>query len=1000
MSDNSLNNKKKELEQVVNAVKKAKSGNFLGAAKEALKSGALKKKLKRKLIMLALQILPVILVAIILFSVFVTVRDAMAKLLSSISTSVSGLWQWMTDDYWIDLGEKIEYTNEKEETENYTLVDKYIKELGNLGVSLKDLKLLGEADYSDEDALLADEDNKALVEKYISEFVRADLITQEFHKRRGNELVSPTNQNLIDGGVYLFRSKKEATITEDQFNNGNYKEENIEVKDKDYKQMEYVDIEEFNQMIANNDKDVRYKFSLDRETGELLVAKVTTTQVVEADVSNTVSNWFAGLYEWLNEVTGMSSTYEVEEVRIPYKEYIAKYTMPYEFLINLCEITQNPEFVYHVAMLARDTRIVLAIQDDTSIDRETVETEEDRLYYRNSSSSSTSGATTSDPIPKTKKTRKVTTVTTQTPTLKVEYADTWSFYEEFDYTKNIEGTLTEEATTEQPAIPATLSGYQPPIQQSPYNPMMGPAVGIPITLPEYWYDTFVTERRTKTQLITTTTTYNEPILVNSVEKSKQFLGLLRNDTGECLYDCFEKSAWQIVNPTALYCSKNAEFNKGGINVQYKIPNIDRTESPLNKLTSGLQMLYETMQAKSKADKSSQNYDPDKDYESMYNQKMQGLVEHIQYLMTFPEEDKYTVKDLALFEDEDLEEEIIEVKDEELEILYKVCEAEAGGSSEEEIGHVASVILNRVKSSKWPNTIKGVVFQKNQFSCIKNGAYDRAVPSEKTKRAVDSIVANGDSTGGAYYYRTEASARKEGMPTSHGEVHPTYVYLFKDPNTHIFYTDKDILNGAITDYPIKKDSYIVAIDAGHGIKEGADNGYYTHGTSGTYNGVTYTEWEHTRMVADRVASILNANSKISVIRIGNSSANPAMPNGKRISTAKQNNADVYVSIHFNGSNSSSARGTEALYTTNDSISQGLASIVSQTVSSSLGIKNRGTKARNDLSIIKNYKNTGFPSIVIEGAFMSNQEDMKVLAAEDGFNKYAKGIADGILQYLEL
>ena len=90
----------------------------------------------------------------------------------------------------------------KTRTEKCTIVDSYLRQLNTTGVSLKELNLLGNADYSDKN-LLEDEANKQLVEKYIAEFIRADLITQEFHKRRGTELVSEKNQNNIDGGIYL-----------------------------------------------------------------------------------------------------------------------------------------------------------------------------------------------------------------------------------------------------------------------------------------------------------------------------------------------------------------------------------------------------------------------------------------------------------------------------------------------------------------------------------------------------------------------------------------------------------------------------------------------------------------------------------------------------------------------------------------------------------------------------------------------------------------------------
>ena len=54
---------------------------------------------------------------------------------------------------------------EVETGQSYTIVDKYIKELGSKGVSLKSLRLLGDADYSNEETLLQNKDNKELVEK-------------------------------------------------------------------------------------------------------------------------------------------------------------------------------------------------------------------------------------------------------------------------------------------------------------------------------------------------------------------------------------------------------------------------------------------------------------------------------------------------------------------------------------------------------------------------------------------------------------------------------------------------------------------------------------------------------------------------------------------------------------------------------------------------------------------------------------------------------------------
>lgn len=657
----------------------------------------------------------------------------------------------------------------KTRTEKCTIVDSYLRQLNTTGVSLKELNLLGNADYSDKN-LLEDEANKQLVEKYIAEFIRADLITQEFHKRRGTELVSEKNQNNIDGGIYLYRSKKEATISENEFDNGNYETENVAVTDKDYEQMTYVDIEEFQNMVKNNDIKVRYKFTIDRDTDELLVAKITTTQIVEADISDKVSEWFADLYNWLNQYKlAGTTTYEIETVRIPYKEYISKYIMPYEFLINLCEITQNPEFVYHVALLARDTRIQLVIQDDTTINRETIETETDKSYFKNMSSNSTSGAGET-PLGTTKR-RKTTTVTTQTPVLKIDYADTWSFYEEFEYTKNTKGTLTETGPiVNRPSLPGTLSGYQPPVTEESYDAADGSDGIVPVTVtrPEYWYDTFVTETRTSTQLITTITTYSEPILKNSVEKSKQFLGLLRSENEECPYECFEESAWVRQNPQALYCTQKAEFYRQGKDVEYQIPNYTEKKSPIDNLLNGIELLYATLLSNSSgydedekiADgvQDQKQYIADEDYESAYVSKMQGLVEHLKYLMTFPENESYTIKDFEIedifdedkdnnYEDEDEDED--EEDDEEEDENYIPEHTWDGTTTEliemlgkyanqdmKESGILASVtIAQALVESGWGKSQLSATYN-NYFGIKKGSGWDGPTVTMSTREVIN------------------------------------------------------------------------------------------------------------------------------------------------------------------------------------------------------------------------------------------------------------------------
>lgn len=62
--------------------------------------------------------------------------------------------------------------------------------------------------------------------------------------------------------------------------------------------------------------------------------------------------------------------------------------------------------------------------------------------------------------------------------------------------------------------------------------------------------------------------------------------------------------------------------------------------------------------------------------------------------------------------------------EDLDILAHVICGEAQCYSDEEQLYVGSVVLNRVADSRYPNTIRGVVFQRGQYACTRDGNYYR------------------------------------------------------------------------------------------------------------------------------------------------------------------------------------------------------------------------------------------------------------------------------------
>lgn len=91
------------------------------------------------------------------------------------------------------------------------------------------------------------------------------------------------------------------------------------------------------------------------------------------------------------------------------------------------------------------------------------------------------------------------------------------------------------------------------------------------------------------------------------------------------------------------------------------------------------------------------------------------------------------------------------------ILERIVEAEAGDQDVAGRQMVANVILNRLQSSKFPDTVRGVVFAHRQFSPVSNGSYYRVTVSDTTKRAVEKALKEKDNTKGALYFMYRAGS---------------------------------------------------------------------------------------------------------------------------------------------------------------------------------------------------------------------------------------------------
>ena len=90
------------------------------------------------------------------------------------------------------------------------------------------------------------------------------------------------------------------------------------------------------------------------------------------------------------------------------------------------------------------------------------------------------------------------------------------------------------------------------------------------------------------------------------------------------------------------------------------------------------------------------------------------------------------------------------------LLAKCIHAEARG--EPYTGQVAigAVILNRVKSSKFPNTIYGVIYQPYAFTCVNDGQINLE-PNQSAYNAARDALNGWDPSYGAIYYYNPATA---------------------------------------------------------------------------------------------------------------------------------------------------------------------------------------------------------------------------------------------------
>jgi N-acetylmuramoyl-L-alanine amidase len=195
--------------------------------------------------------------------------------------------------------------------------------------------------------------------------------------------------------------------------------------------------------------------------------------------------------------------------------------------------------------------------------------------------------------------------------------------------------------------------------------------------------------------------------------------------------------------------------------------------------------------------------------------------------------------------------------------------------------------------------------------------------------------------------------------------------------------------------------VVVLDPGHGGQD-----------SGAMCG-SVMEKDLTLDVARRVDRLLDSEGIATLMtRLGDSYASLV----DRAAFGNRVKDSIFISIHFNEDNKPVANGVETYYAAHQITSvstlaswlpffsrppsnspkpesQSLASFIQQALVARTGSLDRGTQAKQFFVIA----NVTSPAVLIEGGFITNQDELSKLASEDYRDQLAAAVADGILRY---
>lgn len=180
---------------------------------------------------------------------------------------------------------------------------------------------------------------------------------------------------------------------------------------------------------------------------------------------------------------------------------------------------------------------------------------------------------------------------------------------------------------------------------------------------------------------------------------------------------------------------------------------------------------------------------------------------------------------------------------------------------------------------------------------------------------------------------------------------------------------------------------IALDAGHGLK-----------TAGKRTPDGIHEWELNDKVRDKVVEFLK-DYDVKFIFPDNNEGNVDEGLVNRRTMYVKEKVAAAVSIHHNAFKGTwcTATGVE-VYVDNNATAKDkqLAECIYNRLVANTGLKGRGIK-KADWTVIDQ---DSIPAVLVEGGFMDNKKDHTIITSDAGQTAYAKAVAEGLIEFLNL